>query len=248
MTTATTTPAPAAPVQPTYDSGLRYRSGARYVGDPTLPVNDGGVIKFAPSVMNATDQIKFGINENAAIDGNPLYPSPTPSVADMAAGLATAQADQAALELARTAWRNAASTAEASMANLTGMLKLRASYVQTASNGNTDAIISAGFLVRGAPVPVGNLGAPMNLNLTLNGTAGMMYLDWTPVLNARAYNIQVSPADTMDRVWQPIRTSTTVRQMFENMELGKTYAFRVAAVGGASGQSPWSVEVVRMAA
>ncbi len=32
------------------------------------------------------------------------------------------------------------------------------------------------------------------------------------------------------------------------MEIGKMWAFRIAAIGGSTGQSEWSAEVVRMAA
>ena len=44
-------------------------------------------------------------------------------------------------------------------------LKARASYVQTTSNGNTNLILSAGFEVRRAPEPVGELPVPTNLEL-----------------------------------------------------------------------------------
>lgn len=37
-------------------------------------------------------------------------------------------------------------------------------------------------------------------------------------------------------------------QIVKDLKPGKIYAFRVAAVGGVNGQSPWRVEVKRMAA
>ena len=241
--------APAPAPQPTYDSGLRFDSGLRYaLGDTPLPVDDGGVIKFSPSTMKAQDLLTFSQNENEAITGNALFPTPVPSVADLGAALATFQADVTAWDQAQIDLRNASTKVEGSQAVVTSLMKMRANYVQCASNGNTNAIVSAGFEVRNSPTPVGELNAPVKLLLTLNGTPGVMYLEWEPVVNARAYNIQVSPADTMERTWEPIRTSTTVRQKFVGLELGKVYAFRVAAVGGASGLSDWSAEVVRMAA
>jgi hypothetical protein len=246
-------PAPAAKPassssSPNYDSGLRYGSGVRYAADPTLPVNDGGIIKFSPSTMKAGELPVFAQSENTAITGNPLYPSPVPSVADVAAAIATVQSDTESWKQVQIALRDASTKLDGSTAILETLMKTRASYVQSASNGNTNAIVSAGFLVRSAPTPVGNLSAPVNLLLSLNGTPGMMYLEWSPVINARGYNIQMAPADTLAREWQPIRTCTGTKQMFEGMELGKVYAFRISAVGGASGSSPWSAEVVRMAA
>jgi hypothetical protein len=166
----------------------------------------------------------------------------------MDAVLATLQADVNAWKAAQIDLRDAASKMNLSAGVVAGMMKMRANYVQCASNGNSNAIVSAGFLLRNPRTPVGDLPAPINLLLTLNGTPGVMYLDWDVVLNSRAYNIQVSSADTMDRAWSLIRTCTTVHQKFDGLELGKTYAFRIAAIGGASGRSDWSAEVVRMAA
>ena len=123
-----------------------------------------------------------------------------------------------------------------------------ASYVQSASNGNANAIVSAGFLLRAKSTPVGCLEMPLNLNLTLNGSIGIMGLTWDPVPKARSYMIQISEAATMERDWKPLRTSTSTKQIVKDLEPGKVYAFRVAAVGGVGGQSPWSVEVKRMAA
>jgi hypothetical protein len=88
----------------------------------------------------------------------------------------------------------------------------------------------------------------MALHLTLNGTPGVMFLDWKSVPHARSYVIQCSPADTMAREWTPVKTSSTVKVKFDGLTLGKVYAFRIAAVGGSTGQSDWSAEVVRMAA
>jgi hypothetical protein len=248
----TNSPAPAAKpastTSPNYDAGLRYGAVVRYAGDTILPVDDGGLIKFAPSSLLPTDLLSFSLDENRAIDGNPLFPEPVPSVADMDAVLATLQADVNAWKAAQIDLRDAASKMNLSAGVVAGMMKMRANYVQCASNGNSNAIVSAGFLLRNPRTPVGDLPAPINLLLTLNGTPGVMFLEWSPVDKARAYVIQMSPADTLAREWKHFRTCTTVRQKFDGMELGKVFAFRLAAIGGASSQSDWSAEVVRMAA
>jgi hypothetical protein len=75
-----------------------------------------------------------------------------------------------------------------------------------------------------------------------------MFLSWDVVANSRSYNIQVSPADTMARDWNPLLTSSTTKQRLSGMTLENIYAFRIAAVGGSTGQSDWSAEAVRMAA
>jgi hypothetical protein len=253
MQTTTNTIDPAATaspnaVSPTPANQKSLSSGVRYFGETVLPMDDGGVIKFSPSGMKAQELLTFAQNENEAINANPFFPIPIPSLADMTTALNALQADVTAWNQARIAVRDTSSRVEASRSIVESLMKMRANYVQATSNGNTNAIVSAGFLVRNAPAPVGDLPAPVGLLLTLNGTPGVMFLEWSPVAYARSYNLQMSPAETLERNWQPFRVTSTVRQKMDGMELGKTYAFRVAAIGGASGQSDWSAEVVRMAA
>ena len=124
----------------------------------------------------------------------------------------------------------------------------RAPYVQTASNGNTDVILSSGLPVRNSRTPTGDLPPPTGLLVVLNGTPGVMLMSWNAVAKARGYNIQYSPADTMEREWLPFATVNKSKYTASGLTIGKSYAFRVAANGGASAQSFWSVEVVRAAA
>ena len=243
---ASAAPAQTAPAR--YDSGVKYGE-AHYVVDPsTPPVNDGGVVRFAPSEMNTAALAAFATAENTSIDGNAAYLTPAPPVADVSASIAALIAGMETTRLARIALSDATSAEAAFRLTLQTQLKARAAYVQTTSNGNTNLILSAGFEVRRAPGPVGPLLPPTDLSLELNGTAGYMWLRWSRTPNARAYNIQCSPANTMERNWEAYATTTAARYICEDMTLGQVYAFRIAAVGGSTGQSAWSAEVVRMAA
>jgi hypothetical protein len=218
------------------------------LGVVTPPVNDGGIVKLGTSSMNDTEVLNFASAENTVMTDNLNYPDPSPSVADLATQITSFSAAQEAVRLAKIALKDATNQKDAERATLESLLKARASYVQLTSNGNTALIINAGFQVRSAPTPVGNLTPPVNLYIELNGTPGVMFLDWAVVPNARSYNIQFSTADTMDRAWLPLKISSSTRQKLDGLTLGQTYAFRVAAIGGASGQSDWSAEVIRMAA
>jgi hypothetical protein len=128
------------------------------------------------------------------------------------------------------------------------ILTQRGSYVDLVANGDPNVILSSGFQLRANPTPVGDLAAPANLSVELNDTPGLMLLTWEGVEKARAYNLQISPASTPARTWAPLLTSSTTKTRLDDLKLGQLYAFRVAAVGGATGQSPWSIEAVRMAA
>lgn len=236
--------------QPHYDSGLRYDSGIRYVaGDPvdTAP-NDGGLVKLGTSTMPDPVFLNFCRTENDAMTNNPNYTTPSPSVADVAAAITEFQTRLNTMEGLKLQLKEATNQKNTARADLENLIKVRATYVQLTSNGNTALILNGGFQVRATPTPVGVLPPPADLSVELNGTAGVMFLKWSPVAGSRGYNIQCSPANTMERTWTPLETTTTARYKCDGMTLGQTYAFRIAAIGGSTGQSDWSAEVVRMAA
>ena len=220
----------------------------RPLADSPPLVNDGGVVKSG--VYDFTDDKLTADTSNVVtcMKDNPRFPNPTPSLERLDSDNQDMKSLMAELARAKTLVCTVAARLKAKRKIVEANFRAEASYVQSASNGNTNAIISAGFLVRATPAPVGDLPAPVKLNLTLNGDIGFMQLGWEAVGKARSYNIQISEAGTMARDWKPFRTTSSTKQSISGLEPGKTYAFRIAAVGGASGQSPWSREAWRMAA
>ena len=222
------------------------RSGP--LAESSVPLDDGGVVKSGVYDMTDTELVSATSSVVICMKGNARFPNPTPSLDFVDAANQELQAALIQIAQIKTALRSAMAKRDQIRKTVEANYRAEASYVQSASNGNTNAIVSAGFLLRATPSPVGNLAAPVGLNLTLDGTVGVMYLTWTLVEKARSYMIQISDAATMERNWKALRMSTVTKQMIDNLEPGKTYAYRIAAIGGASGQSPWSAEVIRMAA
>jgi hypothetical protein len=239
------------PAQPHYDQNLRFDTpGLRYpVGDAVaLPPTDGSRVRLGLDSRNNQNLAGLTSNHIASMVGNAYFPTPLPPAAEFDPVYADFQSKLNAWLAAQTAQRDASTALEASRVQMVIYLNARAAYVQSASNGNTNAIVSSGFEVRAVPTPVGELAPPTDLKLDLNGTPGVAHLTWKSVLNSRGYNIQSSPAETMARNWQPYDTTTQARLKCTGLEVGKVYAFRIAAVGGNTGLSDWSAEVVRMAA
>lgn len=229
----------------TYDQpGLRYA-----VLDPVTPPTPMGD-KVKQDLKSKVDSLllTYAQTHIDKMAGNVYYPAPTPDDADFLVLFTEFKTAYEACEAAKDAQKAATAMKDEKRANLELGLSQRGNYVQTASNGNGPVILTSGFDVRSARTPVGVLPPPTNLSLELNGIAGAMALKWSGVPSARAYAIQISPANTMERNWTPYETTTATRYHCENMTLGQTYAFRIAAIGGSTGQSAWSVEVVRMAA
>ena len=123
-------------------------------------------------------------------------------------------------------------------------LRFRAAYVQLVAKGAPAKITLAGFDLASEKTPVGDLPAPVNLEITL-GTAGMLKLKWKAVAGARSYIIECAEHVT-PMVWTQVKVSTSSRVEVSGLISGKTYAFRVRAVGSA-GEGPWSDEAVKMA-
>ena len=226
-----------------YDSGVRYA-----IQNEVVPENQGAKVKLDLRQRTDTGIAQFSLDHITAMTGNTNFPTPNPSAPDFLAALTAFQTAYSAAETAKAAAKQAVSAKDEARAYLELLLSQRGNYVQIASNGNAPVILSAAFPVKNPPTTVGELPPPINLLITLNGTPGVMHLSWAGVAYARSYVIQCSPADTMEREWSPFKTSSSTKLKIDELVLGKIYAFRIAAVGGSTGQSDWSAEVVRMAA
>jgi hypothetical protein len=241
-------PTQATPQQPTYGQTY-FDSGARFpITVPGLPVDDGGIVRIGTGRLTDTELLNVLLAENTAITGNPAFPTPNPTVVEMSAAITDLQDKLANMTYLKSLLKSATTDKDVSRSTAEALFKSRAAYVQLASNGNKGLIESAGFSVRATPTPVGILPPPSNLFIELNGTPGLLLLSWSSVEFSRAYVIQCSPANTMAREWSPLKTSSVARLRIDGLTLGQVYAFRIAAVGGSTGQSDWSAEVIRMAA
>ena len=78
-----------------------------------------------------------------------------------------------------------------------------------------------------------------------------MLLSWQAVDGALTYLLQqaiiTSDMKPEDYPWTAIKTCTTRKVTLDSLNIGQTYAHRVAAIGGKTGQSPWSPPVTRTA-
>lgn len=215
------------------------------VADPALPVSDGAKVKMGLFDMKIRELIPYLQNHIEMMTDNPNFPTPQPPAEDFLAQYEVLRDDTLAVLHAETVLRDAVARREQSRAETTAMANVRAAYVQEASNGNRQVILSSGLGVKNPATPVTTLAAPTNLRAELNGEPGMMKLRWEAVDHARIYPLQYSP-DVQPRQWVQLE-NTTKTQVTRTLEVGMTYVFRVAAAG-TPGQSNWSTECIRGAA
>ena len=183
-----------------------------------------------------------------AMEDNPNFPDPVPPSPIFNGTVENYATKLQRHLLAKAAALQAKNEKDIARALVEKQVNTRADYVQTRSGGDAAIILSAGMPLRATRSPIGDLPPPQNLRIELNGTAGLMILTWNRVPKSLSYVIQWSEAATAERNWISLKTTTDRKLLLTETVLGMTYAFRVATIGGASGQSQWSPEVLRMAA
>jgi hypothetical protein len=216
------------------------------IGDPVVPVSDGARVRMELAARLNDNLLAYVGNHITQMTGNANFPAPQPPAPAFLTLYETFQTALANAMSAKTAYDDALTARDAARAALVEGMNTRGAYVQTASNGNTNVIVSSGLNVRNAPTPVGQLSPPTDLKAELNGTAGVVKLTWKAVNRARGYIVECSP-DVQPRVFTQL-TNTTKPRAQKELVVGETYVFRVAASGGSTGQSYYSPEVIRGAA
>lgn len=191
-------------------------------------------------------KLAMGAAHLRAMDGNPHYPEATRVPTD-AQFLAAQQALQSAAEAARmaeNAWRAALVTRAARMADWELMLMARAHHCEATTPNNLAALATTGLPLRSPRSPVGPLPAPANLRATMSAMAGQIQLRWEVVRGASSYIVECREHDA-PQPWQQVKILKQARFTSTDHTPGKTYAFRVRAVGPL-GEGPWSDEAVKM--
>lgn len=175
------------------------------------------------------------------------FPNPMPALADVTAVIdAAEQAYNAALK-ARDISKQRTAELEQQEEALDDMASRLAGFVESASGGKEEIILSAGMDVRTPAVVSGQPpAAPTSLAATAGDHEGEIDLVWNASSNARSYVVQSSPNPPTDSSWAQANIVTVSKTTIGGLVSGAKYWFRVAAVGG-GGQSGWSDPAMKMA-
>ncbi|MBL9143909.1 MAG: fibronectin type III domain-containing protein [Verrucomicrobiaceae bacterium] len=217
--------------------------------EPTTPPPGGAKVKLELAARSDSNLAAFAEAHVTAMTGNANFPTPTPSAAVFAQWLADFESMLSQYENARVALKNLTEQKDALRAGLCAVFSQRALYVEVASNGNPDVIATSGLPLRNPPSPVGPLPFPENLRVVQSQSVGELVVKWNSVAAAKSYVLQCAEVVSgQPPVWQQVYVGGKFTSSQKSLVPGKTYAFRVASIGGASGQSDWSPVVERMAA
>ena len=228
----------------------RPASSPRSLSD--LPAQFGPA-KVKLGIRNTTD-IKLASIIRASIyqmQDNPNFPDPLPSQDIMQQALTAFAQTIIDADSARSAAMAITAKKAGLRATLEKLYAMRGNYLDMVSGGDPLMILDGGLQVRSTPSPIGELDMPTGLVCELNGTAGFMLLSWNPVTNAQTYLVQMasitSGMSPSDYPWVTQKPCPKRKLTVKNLLLGQSYAYRIVAVGGKTGQGPWSPPVMRTA-
>ncbi len=166
-----------------------------------------------------------------------VFVNPTPTVLEFETALD--QLDEY-IGQAESGLKTAKTLRDKQLKSVIEMARLLASYVQEISQGDKDIIQLSGFGVRNNPTPAKALSAPAELKIIQSKTPDALDAKVKKEKGARSYIFEVADADpTLEANWELAKVSSTVKTTIPELESGKMYYFRAAAVNS-KGQSMWS--------
>lgn len=180
-------------------------------------------------------------NIESSMEENPNFPTPSPTVEDLAA--ATGAYGEAYVA-ASTGNHADVATKNAMRQALTDLLKSLAANVTSTANGDRSKLLTSGFDVSKEKEPI-VITKPENIQVTNGLNSGDLEVSVTRVKGATSYVHEYADAEAMNaNNWQAV-TTTMSKITYNNLLAGKTYYCRVAAVGS-KGQIVYSDPISRM--
>lgn len=169
----------------------------------------------------------------ARMDGNTLFSSPKPALAEITAAAA---ALENAYEDAHDGTKADKIRLRERESELIGFVKQLGAYVQSASGGEAEVILSSGFELKRETttrVPASN---PAHVRGKATIHAGEVIIRWDAASGAKSYVAEMS-TDGIN--WKACGMTTSRKLTVSGLEGGSKPLFRVAGVGPL-GQSGWS--------
>lgn len=112
-------------------------------------------------------------------------------------------------------------------------------YVQLASKGEKDVILSGGFDVVKSPAPPSVPTVPGDVRADATKVTGQVEVRWKASKGHRLYKLFMTSGDpTQETGWELIAETGKVRYIVNGLTRFKTYSFRLVAVGAAGVSIP----------
>ncbi|PZQ98792.1 MAG: hypothetical protein DI539_29045, partial [Flavobacterium psychrophilum] len=186
-------------------------------------------VKFDYSKLTDSELLAFSQAVVIAMTASAsFFPTPNPTVT----ALNTAVVDYGTvLGIAATRDKTAITTKNEKKEKVVLMLADMAAYVNNIASGDEAKLSASGFDIVKQAETNPPIDIPKNMLVQAGLNSGEMVLSIDRVQGALSYNFQITPDPlTPESVWETQPTSRR-KYLFQNLEVGKTYWFRVAAIG-----------------
>jgi hypothetical protein len=210
-----------------------------------LPSPGGAQVKLQLFGRPDDDLAQLGRSHFEKMENNPHFPRPLPSQMELEKLLEDFTQDCKDTRNAMNHVRMLVAQKLKSRRKLEQALNRRGHYVQAESRGDPAAILSSAFSIRRQRQAVASLAAPADLRVTPGTEPGSVILTWAKVGQAKLYRLEYGPTDGPKT---EIPLTGRRRKQLAGLEIGRMHSFRIASIGGMTGQSPWSEVVKRMVA
>jgi len=184
------------------------------------------------------DTLTLGRSVSQKMSGNAFFPTPSPTMSTFTDNL---DEYATALTAAKTGDRTAIVRKNLANQLVKSNLTDLALYVNSTSKGNLEMLSSSGLPLTKDRSRI-TITAPEIKSLLQGLNAGSMLLKASRIYGAKSYQFQCAMETATGRTAWVTVTDSRCKYEFTELEQGKKYWFRVAAIGG-NGQVAYSSEV-----
>lgn len=185
-------------------------------------------VKIGFSGLSVPSQIERARNIVTLMTGNPVYTTPNPTLPEITLAVN-------ALETAYNESRNRDKTKMAIMRlrrkDMLYLMVQEASYVQDASGGDQEKILSSGYPVVGAKTPHPVIaGEVTNVRLSDGHVSGSIRIDWDKADNCVLYVILISLDIDFTKA-EPKGITTKTHKEIGGLTVGTRYWIKIVPLG-----------------
>ncbi len=163
------------------------------------------------------------------LNGNPDFPSPTPSMATFNASIMDLQK---AISDATDNGRLAHLLKAEATTKVADQIKALGNYVAAVAQGNEVKVVQAGFEMRDRSTRIKHLATPKDLQAKGHALPGRVTLRWAPVHGARVYEVYTAvPQPNAEAEWTLLQVSSGSRCVITGLRSCAYHSFSVLAIG-----------------
>lgn len=202
------------------------------------------IIAINTSQLSIAEKLIKGQDIITKSTNNPNVPGNTAVLASFSTAQVALTAANAAYEANRQAAKQLMEAREMAEVAWTTAITGLAGFTESATDGEAEKILSAGFGVRSTGTPPQPVGQVLNVRVSFTGMPGHSEVKWKRESNADAYVVQRSADPFTETSWANVGTVTEAKYEGNGTTPGQKCWYRAAGVNRL-GQGPWSEPALR---